>query len=149
MNTQMTTIQRHSSMQTYLYANTTNEILKPEVGTILTRIDKETHEIQPYVVTKIFKKSRGTNSGIIDLIYLEKINSIIEDVITYTTTEYPMIIKLTNHGEWISHTIKLKYDYLWDTYLPSSSTTQPIMNKRHQNTVSLWTISKSPPKLLL
>jgi len=110
----------NTDIQSYYYNNRQIQIPKPVLGSLLTKINLKTSETSSYVVIKIFTKKKGINKDIIHLIFLEKVVEITSTHVTYQSSSFPMILKLTNHGEWCSSKMKHEFKYLWDFYVPNS-----------------------------
>ena len=140
------------SMQNYYQRNNIKTIIRPNNGSILSRKSKlvvssknmfidhdarhrnEQEEVL-FVVTDIRLKKRGNNKGIVDCVFLERIITISEsnDYVCYEKTKHPMVLALTNHGDWGDKTMTSEYDLYWDPIVqspllllsPRSSTLSP------------------------
>ncbi len=105
--------------QSYLYRNEYVEILCPLVGSILNRTVKKTGSSEMFVVFDRSMKSKGNNKGVIDLIRLESIDNIDVDdnTVFYKDTDYPLVLKLTNHGQWWNKRLLSEFSFEWVTDL--------------------------------
>ena len=131
----------NTQLQNYIYNGRVIEVIKPCIGCILSRINLKTHETITYVVTACFTKKKGKNKDIIDLIYIEPIVDIHNDSITFVNSKCPGIIKLTNHGEWFSTTMRSQFEYSWNTYKSPRRATKHIpISKNMTNKVNMWNI---------
>lgn len=137
----------NTQFQHYIYNGRTLEITKPCVGCILSRVNLKTHETITYVVTSCFNKKKGKNKNIIDLIYIEPIVDIYDDSVTFINSKSPGIIKLTNHGEWFSTTMRSQFEYTWDTYKSPRRASKHIqISKIMTNKVNMWNVISSHSK---
>lgn len=106
-----------TSCQEYIYQNNILEIVSPNIGVILYRINRKTKEIQKFVVTEQSTKRNGNNKNVIDRITLYLVKSINDKNIEYNEKD-SIILHLTNHGAWWSKRLEKEFIFSWN-YLPS------------------------------
>ena len=89
-------------------------VFSPKIGSVLKRVSK-LQVIQHYVVVNVFAKRTGVNSGLIDRIILEPvINPVIlieNQIVRYKKSDYPLILSLTNHGQWWTKDMLKEYQF--------------------------------------
>ena len=100
--------------QNYLFNESLITIVKPQIGSLLYRMKRKTKKLSIYIVFYSNIRQKGKNRGIIDLVKLELINNIENNNVIFTHSNYPLILKLTNHGEWWSKKLKLEFKFQWD-----------------------------------
>jgi hypothetical protein len=146
----------HTSKQIYRYNDNEFSIIKPNVGSILSRFDKNTSDVKSYVVVNTFIKNKGRNKGIVDIVRLYPILSLNNRTVKYIKKDNPYILTLTNHGDWWTRDLENIYEFNWNMYnndqvltsspissLISSPISTPIL--MHKNTESSLFQSASWP----
>ena len=105
----------YPEQQWYRLKDNMLSIVKPMCGSIIKLTNINTSEQYIYVVIRTNVKKKGNNKGIVDLIEVGLFISHDQDVIYYQENEFPIILSLTNHGEWLLKAFKKTYDMEWLT----------------------------------
>lgn len=100
--------------QIYTIKDSHKIIPKPIIGCLLCRSDKLSESGDVFVVVRVGYKKRGNNRGITDTVMLDKIIKRYDDNVTYEPTTHPLILSLTNHGDWWSKSLADQYLFEWD-----------------------------------
>jgi hypothetical protein len=100
--------------QIYTIKDSHKIIPKPSIGCLLIRSDKSSGSGDVFVVVRVGYKKRGNNRGITDTVMLDKIIKRYDDNVTYEPTTHPLILSLTNHGDWWSKSLADQYLFEWD-----------------------------------
>lgn len=156
-----------TNIQPFVFGETRFNIVKPEVGSILTRVNKKTGESRTYVVIRIQTRGKGYNKGAVDTAILElaagfdftsNINSQLplvnpyNYIVYYRLSNHPLILSLTNHGKWWSNQLANEFIFRWDVNGLNDSPTKTereleasaSIPKRQKNSESQQTLLFNP-----
>lgn len=107
--------------QMYRYRGEAISIVSPRIGTVLRRSTRKTRQTEMFVAIEIAIKPRGNNKGVVDLVKLEPIDSVNDGFAVYRKSTYPLVMKLSNHGEWWTKRLLTEFEYEWVTDLQTLS----------------------------
>ena len=103
--------------QTYINAKKSLLIIKPVIGSIMSRYDKDKKTHSDYVVIRVYSRKRGINKGVTDRIELSKIVKM-QKTDLGTILEYDdnntIEFTLTNHGNWGRKSDEISHIFQWD-----------------------------------
>ena len=100
--------------QIYAIKDSHKIIPKPTIGCLLLRSGRSSGSGDVFVVVRVGYKKRGNNRGVTDTVMLDKIIKRYDDNVTYEPTTHPLILSLTNHGDWWSKSLTDQYLFEWD-----------------------------------
>lgn len=103
--------------QNYIIKDSQKIIHKPTPGCLLLRSKKPFGSNDIFVVVRVGYKKRGNNKGVTDTVMLDKIIEKYSSNVTYEPTTHPLILSLTNHGDWWSKTLTNQYVFEWDPHI--------------------------------
>lgn len=111
-----------TDVQPYVYDNTQQNIVLPFVGSLLFRTSLKDKTEQAYVVVNVRRTNRGKNTDLISSITLYPVNNIIDEYVTYENiASSKLILNLTNHGNWWTHSKNRTHEYNWNDTPPVKS----------------------------
>ena len=115
------------SQQGYVRSSDNKTIVKPNIGSLLLRKGKRSiNDNALFVVKELDHKKRGNNKGIVDTIILERVISIDDDIVKFAHSNHPLILLLTNHGDWWGKSLLRDYDFEWDPCIEDMKTVPKI-----------------------
>jgi hypothetical protein len=90
-----------------------NEILQPQIGSVLLRKNNKSSVINAFVVTKIINNHSSKPKNLI----LEPVISIENGIVTYNKSDFPLILSLNTHHRWWSNAMLKTHSYFFVTDL--------------------------------